>query len=174
MLSSVSHRLPIRLSSKALFISSTRLTSLKPLPRRTSIARTRTMSIQTHSSLKKVSIENAPAAIGPYSQAIVAPPYVFISGCLGFDPKTAAFVPGGVEEQATQALKNLKAVVEGSGSELGKVVKVTVFMKDMNDFVAVNKIYESAFGEHKPARSAVEVARLPRDALVEIEAIAAV
>lgn len=142
---------------------------------------------------------DAPAAIGPYSQAVVAPPYVFISGCLGFDPKTAAFVPGGVEEQAKQALQNLKAIVEGSGSEVGKVVKVTVrsalrlsrkegvilipqamlfwvqvFMKDMNDFVAVNKIYEAFFGEHKPARSAVEVARLPRDALVEIEAIAAV
>ncbi|KAI0066725.1 translation initiation inhibitor [Artomyces pyxidatus] len=131
-------------------------------------------TVTTHASLTKVSTEHAPAAIGPYSQAIISPPFVFISGCLGFDPKTGAFVPGGVEEQAVQALKNLKAVVEASGSEVGKVVKTTVFLKDMNDFGAVNKIYEDFFGEHKPARSLVEVARIPRDGLVEVEAIASV
>ncbi|KAI0317248.1 Endoribonuclease L-PSP/chorismate mutase-like protein [Amylostereum chailletii] len=131
-------------------------------------------TVTTHPSLQKVSTQHAPAAIGPYSQAIIAPPLVFVSGCLGFDPKTGQFVAGGVEEQARQALANLKSVVEASGSELGKVVKATVFMKDMNDFAAVNKIYEEFFGEHKPARSAVEVARLPRDGLVEIEAIASI
>lgn len=81
-------------------------------------------------------------------------------------------IEGGVEEQTQQALKNLKAVVEASGSELGKVVKTTVFLKNMNDFVAVNGIYANFFGDHKPARSAVEVARLPKDVLVEVEAIA--
>ncbi|ETW86401.1 hypothetical protein HETIRDRAFT_406527 [Heterobasidion irregulare TC 32-1] len=131
-------------------------------------------SVTSHPSLTKVSTEHAPAAIGPYSQAIVAHPFVFVSGCLGFDPKTGQFVAGGVEEQARQALLNLKAVVEASGSEVGKVVKTTVFLKDMNDFAAVNKIYESFFGDHKPARSAVEVARIPRDGLVEVEAIASV
>ncbi|TFY63512.1 hypothetical protein EVG20_g6283 [Dentipellis fragilis] len=151
-------------------------TARTPRPNTLSVSRAlsfRTMSsVTTHPSLTKVSTPNAPAAIGPYSQAIVAHPLVFISGCLGFDLKTAQFVPGGVEEQAKQALQNLKAVVESSGSEVGKVVKTTVFLKSMDDFAAVNKIYEAFFGEHKPARSAVEVARLPRDGLVEIEAIA--
>ncbi|KZV59534.1 translation initiation inhibitor [Peniophora sp. CONT] len=128
-------------------------------------------TVTTHSSINKISTSEAPAAIGPYSQAVTLDGLVFVSGCLGLDPKSMNFVEGGVEAQARQALANLKAVLEASGSEMGKVAKATVFMKDMNDFVAVNKIYEEAFGEHKPARSAVEVARLPKDALVEIEAI---
>ncbi|KAI0245754.1 Endoribonuclease L-PSP/chorismate mutase-like protein [Lactifluus subvellereus] len=128
----------------------------------------------THPSLRKVSTENAPAAIGPYTQAIVSPPFVFVSGCLGFDPKTGAFVEGGIEGQAHQALQNLKSVVEASGSEVGKIVKTTVFLKDLNDFAVVNTIYEQFFGEHKPARSLVEVARIPRDGLLEIEAVASV
>ncbi|KAH9052313.1 YjgF-like protein [Lactarius vividus] len=131
-------------------------------------------SVTTHPSLIKVSTENAPAAIGPYSQAIVSPPFVFVSGCLGFDPKTGAFVEGGIEAQAAQALQNLKNVVEASGSEVGKIVKTTVFLKNMDDFAAVNTIYAQFFGEHKPARSLVEVARIPRDGLFEIEAIASV
>ncbi|VDC04261.1 unnamed protein product [Peniophora sp. CBMAI 1063] len=136
------------------------------------VQRVRMSTVITHSSITKISTSEAPAAIGPYSQAVTLDGLVFVSGCLGFDPKTMNFVEGGVEAQARQALTNLKAVLEAAGSEMGKVAKVTVFMKDMNDFVAVNKIYEAVFGEHKPARSAVEVARLPKDALVEIEAIA--
>ncbi|TFK42063.1 Endoribonuclease L-PSP/chorismate mutase-like protein, partial [Crucibulum laeve] len=114
----------------------------------------------------------APAAIGPYSQAIKVGDLLFASGCIPLDPSTMQVVEGGVEAQTEQALKNLKAVVEAGGSELGKVVKTTVFLKSMNDFVTVNGIYEKFFGNHKPARSAVEVARLPKDVLVEIECIA--
>ncbi|KAL0951921.1 hypothetical protein HGRIS_008575 [Hohenbuehelia grisea] len=125
----------------------------------------------THSSLNIVSTLNAPSAIGPYSQAIKAGDLVFCSGCIPLDPN-GTLIEGGVEQQTEQALKNLKAVVEASGSELGKVVKTTVFLKSMNDFVAVNGIYARFFGDHKPARSAVEVARLPKDVLVEIECIA--
>ncbi|KAF8263802.1 Endoribonuclease L-PSP/chorismate mutase-like protein [Lactarius quietus] len=129
----------------------------------------------THPTLTKVSTELAPAAIGPYSQAIVCAPFVFVSGCLGFDPKTGTFVEGGVEAQTRQALKNLKNVVEASGSEVGKIAKVTVFLKDMNDFAAVNTIYAEFFGEHNLlGASLVEVARIPRDGLVEVEAIASV
>lgn len=131
-------------------------------------------TVTTHPSLRKVSTNNAPAAIGPYSQAIIAGSLVFASGSLGFDPKTGQFVEGGVEEQARQALTNLKAVLEASGSDLGRVVKATVFMKDMGDFAKVNSVYEEFFGDHKPARSAIEVARLPKDGLVEIEAIASI
>ncbi|KAH9958924.1 YjgF-like protein [Russula dissimulans] len=131
-------------------------------------------NIFTDPSLRKVSTENAPQAIGPYSQAIVIPPFVFVSGCLGFDPKTSAFVDGGVEAQTRQALQNLKSVLEASGSELGKVVKTTLFVKDMEHFTTINAIYGDFFGEHKPARSLVEVSRIPRDGLFEIEAIASV
>jgi len=131
-------------------------------------------SITTHPSLRKVLTENAPQAIGPYSQAIVSPPFVFVSGCLGFDPKTGTFVEGGVEAQARQALQNLKSIVEASGSQVGKIVKTTVFVKNMDDFGSINAIYQEFFGEHKPARTLVEVSRIPRDALFEIEAIASV
>lgn len=128
--------------------------------------------VTMHESLEIVGTSQAPAAIGPYSQAIKVGSLVFCSGCIPLNPETMEIVPGGVEEQAQQALKNLKAVVEASGSELGKVAKVTVFLKNMNDFAAVNGIYANFFGDHKPARSAVEVARLPKDVLVEVEAIA--
>ncbi|KAI0275457.1 Endoribonuclease L-PSP/chorismate mutase-like protein [Gloeopeniophorella convolvens] len=137
-------------------------------------ARSMSTAPTTHPSLTRVVTEHAPAAIGPYSQAIVSPPFVFVSGCLGFNPATGAFVEGGVEAQARQALRNLQQVVEASGSSVGRVVKTTVFLKNMDDFGAVNKIYEEFFGEHKPARSLVEVARIPRDGLFEIEAIASV
>lgn len=131
------------------------------------------MSVTTHPSLTKVSTPTAPSAIGPYSQAIKAGNLVFISGCIPLDPKSMEIVAGGVEEQTEQALKNLRAVVEASGTEMGKVVKTTVFLKSMNDFVAVNGVYARHFDQHAPARSAVEVARLPKDVLVEVEAIAA-
>ncbi|KAG7099942.1 hypothetical protein E1B28_001735 [Marasmius oreades] len=125
----------------------------------------------THPSLSIVSTPNAPGAIGPYSQAIKVGDLLFCSGCLPVDPSTGA-IPDDVAAQTKQALKNLRAVVEAGGSELGKVAKTTVFLKNMNDFLTVNKYYEDAFGDHKPARSAVEVARLPKDVLVEIECIA--
>ncbi|KAF8592777.1 YjgF-like protein, partial [Ramaria rubella] len=118
---------------------------------------------------------DAPAAIGPYSQAISVPPYLFLSGCIPLDPKSGDVVEGGVEEQTHQALKNLGEVVKAGGSEVSKVIKTTVFLKNMDDFQTVNAVYASFFGDHKPARSAVEVnsfSRLPKDVLVEIEAIA--
>lgn len=116
--------------------------------------------------------DRAPAAIGPYSQGICAGNLVFVSGQLPIDPETGAF-PEGVQAQTEQSLKNLSAILESAGTGLDRVVKTTVFLSDMNDFAAMNGIYKAFFGtEGCPARSAVEVARLPKDALVEIEAIA--
>ncbi|KAI6012624.1 YjgF-like protein [Pisolithus orientalis] len=143
--------------------------------RSTSVAKViRKMSttVTTHSSLTPVTTENAPAAIGPYSQAVKAGDLVFLSGCIPLVPSTMQIIDGGIVEQTTQALANLKAVLEASGSDVGRVVKTTVFLKNMNDFVIVNGIYAEFFGDHKPARSAVEVARLPKDVLFEIECIA--
>lgn len=116
--------------------------------------------------------EKAPAAIGPYSQAVKYGNLIFTSGALGVDPKTGAFVEGGVQAQTKQCLENLKAVLEAAGSSLENVLKVTVFIKDMNDFPRVNEIYGQYFTEKQPSRSTVEVARLPKDALIEIETIA--
>lgn len=124
--------------------------------------------------MKYISTDAAPAAIGPYSQAVSLPTshLVFTSGQLPIDPATSAFVPGGIAEQTTQALKNLQAVLLASDSSLGHIVKTTVFLKDMNDFAAMNAVYATFFPNDPPARSTVEVARLPKDALVEVEAIA--
>lgn len=129
--------------------------------------------------MSPITTDAAPAAIGPYSQAVrttqtpAAPGgLIFTSGQLPIDPATGTFVPGGVAEQTTQVLKNLQAVLEAGGSSLAHVVKTTVFLKDMNDFAAINTVYASFFPSHPPARSTVEVARLPKDALVEIEAVA--
>ena len=124
--------------------------------------------------MKQISTDAAPAAIGPYSQAVSLPTshLVFTSGQLPIDPATSAFVPGGIAEQTTQALKNLQAVLHASDSSLGHIVKTTVFLKDMNDFAAMNAVYATFFPHDPPARSTVEVARLPKDALVEVEAIA--
>jgi 2-iminobutanoate/2-iminopropanoate deaminase len=124
--------------------------------------------------MKHISTHAAPAAIGPYSQAVSLPTshLVFTSGQLPIDPATSAFVPGGIAEQTTQALKNLQAVLHASDSSLGHIVKTTVFLKDMNDFAAMNAVYATFFPNDPPARSTVEVARLPKDALVEVEAIA--
>ena len=121
-----------------------------------------------------VATTKAPAAIGPYAQANIIGNLVFASGQIPVDPETG-IIPEGIEAQATQSLKNVKAVVEAAGSSMDKVVKTTVFMKDMNDFAAMNAIYATFFTEGQyPSRSAVEVARLPKDVLIEIEDIAEV
>jgi len=126
---------------------------------------------QTHPSLTKVSTTSAPAAIGPYAQGVKAGDFLFVSGCISLNPQGELVGGGDVVAQTHQVLANLKAVVEAGGSEIGKVVKTTVFLKSMNDFAEVNGIYASFFGQHTPARSAIEISRLPRDVLVEIEAI---
>jgi 2-iminobutanoate/2-iminopropanoate deaminase len=120
--------------------------------------------------MKQVQTQNAPAAIGPYSQAIVAGSLLFTSGQIPLRTD-GSLVEGGVEVQTQQVLENLRAVIEAAGASLTQVVKTTVFLKDMQDFAAMNGIYAAAFGSHCPARSTVQVARLPRDVLVEIEAI---
>ena len=124
--------------------------------------------------MQTVSTENAPGAIGPYSQAVVTGNMVFCSGQIPIDPATGQFVSEDVAEQTEQVLKNLSAVLEAEGSDLGKVVKTTVFLADMNDFAAMNDVYARYFDANKPARATVQAARLPRDARVEIECIALV
>ncbi|MCE9612764.1 MAG: RidA family protein [Lentisphaerae bacterium] len=121
-----------------------------------------------------ISSPHAPAAIGPYAQAIRSGRLVFCSGQLALDPASMQLVPGGAAEQTHQILQNLAAVLATAGTSLAKVLKTTVFLKDMGDFAAMNAVYAKAFGAHTPARSTVEVARLPKDALVEIECIATV
>ena len=116
--------------------------------------------------------EQAPKAIGPYSQAIRTNGFVFASGQIPIDPKTGEFVAGGIAEQTEQAIKNLSRVLEAAGSDLNRVVKTTVFLVDMGEFAAMNEVYGRFFSEEPPARATVEAARLPRDARVEIEAIA--
>ncbi|SEM28380.1 2-iminobutanoate/2-iminopropanoate deaminase [Paenibacillus sp. cl141a] len=118
-----------------------------------------------------ISTDKAPGAIGPYSQAVEINGFVYTSGQLGLNPATGEFGEG-VQEQAKLSLSNVKAILEAAGTSLEQVVKTTVFLKDMNDFAAVNEVYGSFFSEPYPARSAVEVARLPKDGLVEIEVIA--
>jgi 2-iminobutanoate/2-iminopropanoate deaminase len=127
------------------------------------------------SEKKAVSTKSAPAAIGPYSQAVRVGDFLYTSGQVGLDPATGALIEGGIETQTTRVLDNLKAVLEAAGTDFAHVVKTTVFLKDMSDFAAMNAIYGKYFapeGVVAPARSTVEVARLPKDALVEIEAIA--
>ena len=119
-----------------------------------------------------IATTNAPAAIGPYSQGIDAGAFVITSGQLPVDPATGAFVPGGIAEQTRQSLLTVQAVLSQAGLTMANVVKTTVFLKDMNDFADMNGVYATFFPENPPARSAVEVARLPKDAMVEIEAIA--
>ena len=121
--------------------------------------------------MKTVSTTKAPAAIGPYSQAQIVGGLVYTSGQIGIDPATG-LVPEGVEAQAHQVFKNLTELLKAAGSDMSKVVKTTVFIKDMNDFAAVNEVYASFFEKDCPARSCVEVARLPKDVKIEIEAIA--
>jgi 2-iminobutanoate/2-iminopropanoate deaminase len=115
---------------------------------------------------------DAPAAIGPYSQAVKINGLVFASGQIPIDPASGQFVEGGIKEQTEQVLKNLAAVLEAAGSGLHRVVKTTVFLADMQEFGTMNEVYGQFFKEEPPARATVEAARLPRDARVEIEAIA--
>jgi 2-iminobutanoate/2-iminopropanoate deaminase len=121
---------------------------------------------------KVITTNKAPKAIGPYSAGIQVNGFVYTSGQLGMDPETGVIVEGGVEAETKRALENLKAILEAGGSELANVVKTTVFLRDMNDFAKMNAVYETYFPEQPPARSAVQVAALPRGAAVEIEAIA--
>ncbi len=121
-----------------------------------------------------VSTENAPGAIGPYSQAVKANGLVFVSGQIPIDPHTGNFVSNEVISQTEQVLKNLSAVLEAAGSSLKNVVKTTVFLADMNDFVAMNEVYAQYFTESFPARATVQAARLPKDARVEIECVATI
>lgn len=119
-----------------------------------------------------VNTGKAPAAIGPYSQAIKVGNMLFTSGQIPLDPASGEMVEGDVKAAAAQCLENLKAILEEAGTNLANVVKTTVFLKNMDDFAAVNEVYGSYFVEQMPARSAVQVAKLPKDSLVEIEAIA--
>jgi 2-iminobutanoate/2-iminopropanoate deaminase len=119
-----------------------------------------------------VHTDQAPAAIGPYSQANVAGNMVFVSGQLGLDEKTGSFVDGGVREQTDKALRNMKAVLAAAGATLDDVVACTVYLKDMNDFVVMNEVYAQYFQGVAPSRAAIEVARLPKDGIVEISCIA--
>ena len=121
---------------------------------------------------KIVSTDKAPAAVGPYSQGIIANGMVFTAGQVPLVPGTKSFAEGGIQAQARQSLENVKGVLEAAGTSLDKVVKVTVFLQSMDDFAAMNEVYATYFTENPPARSAVEVAKLPLGAMIEIEAIA--
>jgi 2-iminobutanoate/2-iminopropanoate deaminase len=120
---------------------------------------------------KIITTTNAPAAIGPYSQGVAAGNMLFVSGQLPIDPATGAFSGDDIKTQTAQSLNNLKAIIEANGMRMDNVVKTTVFLSDMNNFDDMNSVYAGFFTEKHPARAAVEVARLPKDALVEIEAI---
>ena len=122
--------------------------------------------------IRPIASDAAPAAIGPYSQAVRAGGFVFCSGQIPLDPATGAVVPGDVAAQTRRVLLNLEAVLAAAGCSLQDVVKTTLFLADMDDFAAVNAVYAAALGEHRPARATVEVSRLPRDVRIEIEAIA--
>lgn len=123
-------------------------------------------------SKKVISTSNAPAAIGPYSQAIEVNGFIYASGQIPVIPETGE-IPEGIEAQARQALTNVKALMEAAGLTMANIIKTSVFIKDMNDFAKVNEIYASFFTGDYPARSCVEVARLPKDVLIEVEVIAA-
>ena len=122
--------------------------------------------------MKEISTKKAPAAIGPYSQAIQVGGLVYTSGQLPINPETGAFVPGGIKEQTRQSLTNVKAVLEEAGTAMNRVVKTTVFLADMGDFADMNSVYAEVFSTPYPARSAVAVKTLPKCALVEIEVVA--
>jgi 2-iminobutanoate/2-iminopropanoate deaminase len=124
------------------------------------------------SELKRIHTDHAPAAIGPYSQAIVVDGWVFCSGQVPIAPETGDLLKGDVAQQTDLVLRNLARVLEAAGSSLGHVVKTTVFLSDMNDFAAMNEVYARHFGEHRPARAAVQAAALPKACDVEIECVA--
>jgi 2-iminobutanoate/2-iminopropanoate deaminase len=119
-----------------------------------------------------ISTDRGPKAIGPYSQAIRANGFVFVSGQIALDPHTQQLVPGDIAAQTQRVLENLKGIVEAAGSSLDKVVRTTVFLLDMNDFAAMNDVYSRYFSGNAPARATVQAARLPRDVRVEIDVIA--
>jgi 2-iminobutanoate/2-iminopropanoate deaminase len=123
---------------------------------------------------KVISTLEAPAVIGPYNQAIEANGFVFLSGQIPLDPATAEIVEGGIKEQTTQVLKNIGAVLEAAGLSYSNVVKTTCFLKSMDDFQEMNKVYADFFTTEQPARAAVEVSKLPKDVMVEIEAVAVI
>lgn len=125
------------------------------------------------SEIAIIQTPDAPAAIGPYSQATVVGPFIFTAGQIALDPVTGQLVGDGVEAQTERVFQNLTAILEAAGASLDSVVKTTVFLSDMNDFAGMNGVYARFFGDHRPARSTVQAARLPKDALVEIECIAA-
>jgi 2-iminobutanoate/2-iminopropanoate deaminase len=122
--------------------------------------------------MANVSTPGAPRAIGPYSQGIIAGGFLFTAGQVGFDPATGELVDGGIAEQTRRVLENIRAILQAAGLGLSSVVKTTVFLVDMTDFAAMNEVYAAAFADHRPARSTVAVAALPRGARVEIEAVA--
>jgi 2-iminobutanoate/2-iminopropanoate deaminase len=122
--------------------------------------------------IETVATDRGPKAIGPYSQAVKANGFVFLSGQIALDPSTQQIVEGDVARQTERVLENLKAIVEAAGSSLQRVVKTTVFLADMNDFAAMNDVYGRYFVAHRPARSTVEVARLPKNVRIEIDLIA--
>ncbi|MDN5304279.1 MAG: 2-iminobutanoate/2-iminopropanoate deaminase [Fusobacteriaceae bacterium] len=122
--------------------------------------------------MKKIHTDNAPKAVGAYSQGIKVDNFLFVSGQIPIDPKTGEFVSDDIKEQTLQSLKNIEAIVKEAGGTIENIVKVGVFLDDINDFAAMNSVYEDFFGNHKPARAAVEVAKLPKSAKIEIEAIA--
>ncbi len=122
--------------------------------------------------LEIISTDKAPTAIGPYSQAVKCGNVIYTSGAIPVDPDSGNVVTGGAAQQAEQAIKNLEEVLKGAGAGLRNVVKTTVFIKDMNDFAVINEVYKKFFTDNYPARSCVEVARLPKDVLIEIECIA--
>ncbi|WP_422444784.1 RidA family protein [Thermoanaerobacterium sp. DL9XJH110] len=121
---------------------------------------------------KVIKTDLAPKAIGPYSQAIMMGDFLFASGQIAIDPKKGELVEGGIEAQATQVMENIKNLLAAAGMDFSHVVKTTIFLTDMNNFSLVNEIYGKYFGEEPPARSCVEVSRLPKGALIEIEVIA--
>jgi 2-iminobutanoate/2-iminopropanoate deaminase len=124
-------------------------------------------------SARTISTDRAPKAIGPYSQGIAASGFLFLSGQIPLDPVTGDLVQGTVREEVTRVMENLKAVLEAAGSGLDRVVRTTVFLTDLKDFAAMNEVYARYFGAHRPARSTVQVAALPKGARVEIDAISA-
>lgn len=123
--------------------------------------------------MKQIATQNAPAAIGPYSQAIEVNGFVYASGQLPIDPATGSFPEGGVKEQTRQSILNVKAILEEAGLALSNVVKTTVYLADMDDFAAMNEVYSQFFAQPFPARSAIAVKALPKGALVEVEVVAA-
>lgn len=125
-------------------------------------------------ALKHVSTSGAPAAIGPYSQAVIAGGFLFTAGQIALDPASGQIVEGGIEEQTDRVLRNLTAVLEEAGTSWARVVKTTVYLQDLSHFPVVNEIYGRMIGEARPARSTVQVSALPRAALVEIDAVAVV